>query len=1063
MQNAHFFLHHHSCQETLVEQLIAKTSLEGSGSPFAKSTVLVRNQGMATWIKQQMANERSGIAMLVDFPQPNTFLNSLLDDDSIQKDQLLWKIYNVLPSQLKKPTFRLLGEYLNDENSQQLAQKRYQLASKIAGLFDKYLLYRPQWIAAWSEGNPALDHIHETWQRELWQAIGGKEIHHWAQTILHQRLDLGEAIMPRLPEALHIFGISNFAPVYVYFLYQLSQHIPVHIYWLNPVEGYWGDGPNKRQWILEKAFSNPETILLHNPLLASFGRMGREFAHTIYGGNQAEYLVQEEDLPSPSTEPPASILEGIQRSLRENQPNEFHFENDNSVSIHACHNPLRELETLKDYLLTKSQQGEIDASDILVLCPDIDTYAPAIEAVFGAHNQSSGVALPYRIADRNKPADIPNIAAIGRLLKLNSLRFTNHEALQLLNTPAIRERFDLYEDDFPLVKEWIEKNGIRWGLDSSHISHCIPELESSYWSWRSGLDRLLLGIAMPQSANHDILWNGITPFHDIEGSNLRIVNALCGFLEWCQSIYNDLSKPRSLLLWIQTVRHWIATGYSTSDETQSQLRSLFKSLESLEASADLVTENLPATVFSEHFTEILGGEGTAYGFLTGAITFCEMKPMRAIPSKMICLLGMNYDSFPRNTQDLQFDLTRFDRQEGDRSTRDDDVYFFLETLLSAQKYLFISYQGKSPKDGAPLPPSTALQTLLDHTPGLNELVHEEKLHSFDPAYFEADSPTSFSPSLLDAARQILLSENIIPQLNLKINQPDEARYTTVDNFINALTKPARFFLRQCLQAQMLYLNQPLVEHEPLEADGLVKWQLRHNYLQSREFSTEKLLALQQNSAIPPARIGEGVIEQTIGALKPHLHKLPILKTINIHLEIDNLTMTGGVSVIKDSSPPVAVLVEASDRKPDSQFRLFLAQLLLSYQLKTPVSAELYGLTDGVVTAYSFGENPDYLATLTDMVSLYHDAQKAPLPHFPKTAEAYWSVKPKEEDSSEQIDHKRSAAANFQWFPSYKKTGESEDDAIVKLFNIEEPITEEFLAVSERIWLPLLERRTILEL
>lgn len=1060
MQNAHFYLHHHSCQQTLVQQLIDKTSKEGVGSPFAKSTILVRNQGMATWIKQQMANSEAGIAMQVDFPQPNTFLNTLLEDDSVQVDAILWKIYQALPTLLKRPSFRLLSEYLNEEDSPRLAQKRYQLASKIAGLFDKYLLYRPHWIAAWSNNEPVMDQIHESWQRELWQEIGGKKVHHWAQTILHQRLDLSST---KLPEALHVFGISNFAPVYVNFLYQLSHHIPVHIYWLNPVDGYWGDGPNKRQWILEKAFSDPSSVLLHNPLLASFGRMGREFAHTIYGGNQAEYLVQEEDLPQPSDAAPASLLEGIQLSLRENQPNSYAFTDDQSISIHSCHSPLRELETLKDHLLRQSQLSSFDASDVLVLCPDIDTYAPAIEAVFGSHAQSSDIPLPYRIADRNKPSDNPNIAAVTRLFQLRSSRFTNHEALQLLNTPAIREQFDLHQDDFPLIKEWVEKNGIRWGLDSHHVTDCITELENSHWSWQSGLDRILLGVAMPQSSDDSTLWNDIVPFHDIEGSNLRIVNALCGFVQWCQSVYYDLSRTLSLQQWIDTVRQWIATGYSTSDESQSQLRPFYKSLEKLEESAALVNEPLPSTVFAEHLNQMLGDEGTAYGFLSGSITFCEMKPMRAIPAKMICLLGMNYDSFPRTTQDLQFDLTRFDRQEGDRSSRDDDVYFFLETLLSAQKHLFISYQGRSIKDGTELPPSTALQTLLDHTPQLKECVHQERLHSFDPSYFDSTTPTSFSSSLLEAAKQVQQSENKNPRLEFNITQLDDHRHITVDNFLQALTKPARYFLRQCLQAQTLYLDQPLEENEPVELDGLAKWQLRNNYLQSRHCSDDKISAMQQNSTIPPARIGIQAIEDTLDSLTPHLHKLPNVEHVDINIKLENLTITGVVPIIVDQEPPVVTLIEASDRKPAAQFQLYLYQLLLSHHLKQAVAGEHYGIKDNQVKGYTFEPVTEFTKDLQRMIVLYLASLKSPLPHFPATAEAYWSTKLKPDEPPEVVAQNRKKKALAKWISSNYSNGESEDDAVSKLFDITNPITDEFLAVSESIWKPLLERRNELKL
>jgi len=568
MSDAHFFLHHNPCQQTLVSRLIEKLSSEGKGSIFKQSTVIVRNQGMATWIKQQIANAECQIMMQVNFPQPNTFLSNLFPTPSVKSETLLWKIYETLPKVIHSSSFRLLKEYLSEPSTTLSHLKQYQLASTIADLYEKYLLYRPEWIEQWNKNQSVMNGIHEQWQRQLWNAIGGRDLYHWSQEIknLNQQCDASQ-----LPESVHIFGVSSFAPAYLNFLYSLSHRIPVHLYWLNPVDGYWADIPNKRDWILKNSFTEEVDPFSQNPLLASFGRMGREYVHNIYGGKKNEYLIQEEDFITNSDTTSYSLLENLHHSLRSNiVPVQSDFQ-DNSIQIHACHSPMREVETLKDYLLGNSINNSTDTSDILVLCTDIKTYAPAVEAVFGSHNANSEKQLPFRIADRNSPIDNPNISVIPQLLRLRSSRFTNQDALHILQTPAILERFKLNKSDIPIITNWINNNGIRWGFSKEHVQQKIDVNIKSHWTWQEGLNRLLIGLTISGNDDKSRLWNGISPFIEVEGANLKLASSLCDYVQWCHSIYTDLGKELRLSEWIESCRNWVNEGFSSLDDFQSQL------------------------------------------------------------------------------------------------------------------------------------------------------------------------------------------------------------------------------------------------------------------------------------------------------------------------------------------------------------------------------------------------------------------------------------------------------------------------------------------------------------
>ena len=1058
MQNAHFYLHHHPCQKVLVERLIEKLSSEGAGSLFYQSKVLVRNQGMATWIKQQMASSAAQISMQVEFPQPHSFLTNILAPSSVNTEALLWKIYATLPALLEKPSFYTLREYLQHDSPAQQKIKQYQLAAKLAALFDKYLLFRPEWIEKWNCQESALPAPHEKWQRELWAEIGGRDLTHWSQEIdkLHTQIE-----QHTLPEAVHLFGVSNFAPAYLKFLYTLSSHVPVHIYWLNPVDGYWGDAPSQREWILQNSFNEEVDPFAHNPLIASFGRMGREYAHNIYGGSAYEYLVQEQDFNLPENPEPTTQLESIQQNLRSNSLQHVQAFSDDSVSIHACHSPLREVQVLKNYLLGLSTKQAIDTGDVLVMCTDINAYAPFIETVFGNYQETKDHnPLAFRIADRNSPIDNPNIAILPTIMRLRSSRFTNQDALRILQTPAILHHFKLTKEDIATLTEWIDRNGIRWGFHAQHIEQKIGAKINAHWTWEEGLNRMLLGITMPSDSSGSLAWNEIVPFTDIEGSDTRILASLCDFIQWCKHIYHALGEEYSLAEWIDKTRDWITLGFSDHEDFQQALQLMYKSLESLSPSTEYIDSPIPSSIFSEHFSALLHAEGSPYGFLSGNITFCEMKPMRSIPAETICMLGMNYDAFPRTDSEIQFDLTRHQRLEGDRSSRDDDLYLFLETILSAKKQLFMSYVGFSIKDGTKLPPSTSLQTLIDHTKGLESAVHEEKLHDFDPHYFDSQQPISFDSYLCSAAKQLFLEKSTIPKTAITSNHVTLPESLHIDAFISALTNPSRYFLTHCLQAKAHYTDDPLAENEPIEMNGLTAWGIKNQLLHNDSDPKSLLQKLQQTSALPPENIGKHAYEDYLAAVTPLKTLLPNIQRKEISLSIGNLQFTGSIPVAEVNTSPVVTLASCSNKSVKDQLRLRIYQLLLSSAQGSPVESQLYFLEKNEAKILHLSPDPQYEAHLHALVELFKQAHLSPLPHFPKTAEAYWNAKLKPNDTEEEIRTKRNNAALSKWNDGYQHAGERSDPAIRYFFDVDDPISEAFFTVSETIWAPYLKLQNI---
>lgn len=1067
MPDSHFFLHHHPRQESLAELLVQKLQGESFGNPFHQSNVLVRNQGMATWIQQQLAR-RTGLAMQVNFPQPNRLLQDILNAPGIDPEELKWQIFQQLPGLCKHKEFQAIRKYLDPDTSLlSPALKRYQLAGVLAGLFDKYLLYRPDWIARWQQGKSAGLSGHpsdELWQRLLWQSVAPATDQHWAQILL------GDQPLPAPSiQSLHVFGITNFAPSYIRFLNKLSAHIPVHVYWMNPVEkdgGYWEDAASRKDWLLAKEFDDPEVLQHNNPLLSCFGRLGREYIHTLYGGSLEDIHIQEEEHSLPPACPPLpkNQLQQLQAGLYQNSTTPSPptpDSDDTSISIHACHSPLRELETLKTHLLRLAEQSPLDPGDVLVMCPDIQTYAPAVEAVFAKQHNQNLPPLPFSIGDYGQADADPSITALLSLFSLHHSRFTNQQALSLLATPAIRDHFELSEDDLPVIKDWIQQNGIRWGFNQQHIQQTTPGCPESSWSWQNGIDRMLLGYAMPNppTANSPVLWNDMVPFHHIEGTNTRILDALCNFLGWCRKIRLNLGSDRTLTEWVQQTRDWLDSGTSKSDIHQRTLRPIDTALETLLQQADAVNEPVPAEVLLEHLTQTLRSTPAQSRFLSGAVTFCEMKPMRAIPARIICLLGMNHDAFPRPDNETAFDLTRLDRRIGDRSSRDDDTYAFLEALLSAREHLYISYLGTSIKDGKPRPPSTALQTLLDQLPGLS--VQHEKLHNFDPSYFTPSGTISHDPQLLDCAR-LLLSPNAgtHPVCQIHINNPSPPEQTSLEHFVKTITHPTQQFLRHSLQAHNSYLDTPLDPDEPISIHGLDAYTIKQNILNNKQLNEDHITAWKQTGMLPPGGLTSQDAFQPIAEIAANIPPTRALK-ININIQAGDhpLNISGNVAVSTASEQAVIITTTPSEAKPKTMLATWLHLLAASVELKQEVRAELHGIKDLKPSVRYFSPPDDARAILEDLAALYQTAQQSPLPHFPQSAHAYVTT-PQGNNDHEQYEAKRRKNARTKWFGSdFSYGAESEDPANAcffeadGLFNDSE-LTEAFIQIAKRIWQPL---------
>lgn len=776
----------------VLADLLAQVLREPLPSPLEQEIIVVQSVGMERWLRMQLALHH-GVCANVQFPFPNAFIRDISHrilgahpDKSFEPEVMTWRIFDLLPASLELQGFEPVSAYLGNERRE---LKQYQLAATIADLFDQYLIFRPEMIHSWEKGEA------NHWQAVLWRKLVQKKgAFHRAS--LHRQLiealDRGKVSAPEtLPCRISVFGIATLPPFHVQVLSALSEETEVNLFLMNPCREYWGEilSERQKQAFLRRSGQHQEgEDLLHleegNSLLASLGTLGRDFFSMVTD-------LQCRENQSFEDPPEATMLQVIQSDILNlkdrcagEQQKAVVSHHDHSLQIHSCHSPMREVEVLYDRLLFLFEKDPaLEPRDILVMAPDIELYAPFVQAVF-AVPENEDTRIPFSIADRSPKNQNFLVEPYLFLLDLAKSRFTAAEVMRLLECAAVRSKFGLSEDDLFMTQLWIRESGIRWGRNAEHRQALgLPPFFEH--TWRFGLDRLLLGYAMPDSGK-DRMFKDILPYDRIEGEDALVLGRFAAFIDTLIFKTATLQESLPLPAWSETLTHLLDVFFSHEPPWERDTQVIRNALTDLheQAAASEFSGNVSIDPVKSHLVKQLVKKSYGSGFMTGGVTFCSMLPMRSIPFKVICLLGMNNDAYPRQTKKFGFDLIAKSPRRGDRSRRNDDRYLFLETILSARDTLSISYVGQSSEDNSTMPPSVLVSELIDYleqnfrfedaSTSLKEhLCFSHRLQAFSPEYFkENDKYFSYSRENLDAARQkILPSQQVPPFIPTRLPPP----------------------------------------------------------------------------------------------------------------------------------------------------------------------------------------------------------------------------------------------------------------------------------------------------
>ncbi|MDM8566334.1 exodeoxyribonuclease V subunit gamma [Candidatus Halobeggiatoa sp. HSG11] len=1039
-------LHIHTSNrlEHLIHAL-AKLILSSPLPPLEKELIVVQDKGMEKWLSMLLA-QHLGVWANSRFMRPDTMLwhvfKEVLRTDtnvsSFEREIMVWKLMDILPEFIDRPEFQELNNYLQSDDQ---AIKSFQLAWRISDVFDQYTVYRPDWLFDWEAGKQPLSDPQADWQAILWQEL---TVRNGDRHRAKLRLEFFEKLATSKfrCQRLTVFGISVLPAFHLEVLAQLGQVIDVHIFVMNPCQEYWGDIVTDS----EIAHSNAEYLEKGNTLLASMGKIGRNFIDMFneYQHTGHEYFIE------PGQD---SLLHGIQTDILNLTETEYSTV-DKSIQIHNCHSPLREIEVLHDQLLALfADHPDLLPKDILVMVSDIETYAPFIEAVFDTIPDKNK-QIPFTIADRNLRDENSLIDTFFAILELTKGRFTVGEVLNILESKIVQQRFEFTEQDLELIRHWINQVAIRWGMDKTDKARMnLPDFEEN--TWLLGLNRLLLGYALPTE-----MFQGILPYDGIEGSDSLILGRLISFVKKLYSYVQRMRHPHTILEWTQLFND-LLEDFLIDDNSQ-EIRKILNNL--VTNSQDFTTPVSYAVIF-ECLQIPLSQEEQSSSFLTGRVSFSAMHHSRSIPFKVVCLLGMNDQSFPRPNKLLNFDLIIRHPKRGDRSRRQNDRYLFLESLLSAREYFYISYVGQSIHDNTIIPPSILVSELLDYINIEEEIfkVIEHPLQAFSPHYFNQTSDLfSYSNEYCvasDALRQERQESRSFIATPLATPEPE---YKTIEltNLIKFFNNPTAFLLRQRLGIELRNSAAAFDNNEPFEVSGLERYGLNQTLI---EKSLEGI-DLQEHHAIvkasgllPHGQVGDYVYDKMIGEIKSFVQQVsqvvqqPKRESVNLKkLAVGEITITGNLGRLWQDN---LIHYRYAKLKAKDFVQIWIHHLILNSLPDLPRQSVIIGANE----AWKFLPVPDSKEILQSLVQDYYwQGLMEPLLFFPQTSLCFMESLPKGENMAlyKAID---------TWQGNDFVTGEVKDDYYQLCFGTEtHPLeNEQFMQLAQQFFEPLLEYRKAL--
>ncbi len=1087
-------LHLHRAERTdVLADGLGALLAEPLPDPFAQELVLVPARGVERWLSQRLSHvlgrgqgRRDGVCAGVRFRSPASLIAEITgtaDDDPWSPEAMTWPLLDVIDCSLGHPWCATLAKHLGHfdtdaEEAELRKGRRYAVARRLAGLFAAYVRQRPGLLVDWLEGKPGDLDADLVWQPQLWRALIAA-IPADPPHIRHQktvaRLREGPA---DLPSRLSLFGHTRLACTDVELLDALATHHDLHLWLPHPSDELWQALAGEKGAIPRREDTSHRTV--GHPLLATLGRDLRELQRSLPTDAQTdEYL--------PGSPRPDTLLGWLQADIAANalRPQGRTLSaDDRSVQIHNCHGPARQVDVLREVLLGLLQDDPtLEPRDILVMCPDIETYAPLIVADFGlgdvVHGAHPAHRLRVRLADRSLIQTNPLLGVAAQLLALAGSRVTASEVLNFAQAAPVRARFGFTDDDLDDITRWVRQANIRWGLDQEHRRPFHVDFVHN--TWRFGIDRVLAGVAMSEDSH---AWIDATlPLDDVSSNRVQLAGQLAEFVARLQRAIDALTGTRPLREWLAALTEGI-TGLARIDDAD-----LWQASQMQREFADVIADAGPHADTLLRLPDIralldrhLAGRPTRANFRTGTLTVCTMVPMRSVPHRVVCLVGLDDGVFPRLTVVDGDDALARDPMTGERDIRSEDRQLLLDAIGAATEKLVITYTGANEFSGQPRPPSVPLAELLDTlditTPGKvrDDIVVKHPLQPFDvrnvmPGELVPKVPFSFDSTVLRAARAATGQRGEAPKFISGPLPAPPADDVILADLVGFFKDPVKGFFR-ALEFTLPRDVDGVQDAMPVDINALEEWAVGDRLLRDMlggMTPDEARQAEWRRGTLPPGQLGwrtaNEIREQAtlLATTAQHYRRTPA-RAYDIDFDLGGgRRLTGTVSPVYGERL-VSVTYSKLDGKHLLESWISLLALIV-HDRNRDWSAVCIGRPKrgGRPRVEGLGRPPgDAAAVLRELVAIYDAGRREPIPLPVKTSYAWAAARHCGDDPVRE--------AEYRW-KSNMYPGEDQSPAHVRawgknarLEDLMQPLRpgeecegedHRLGAYSARLWLPML--------
>ncbi|MCZ2813164.1 exodeoxyribonuclease V subunit gamma [Modestobacter sp. VKM Ac-2979] len=963
--------------------------------PFASEVVAVPAKGVERWLAQRLStvlgagSARDGICSGVVFPSSGRLVDeamaaargSVLGDDRWENP--VWPLLEVVDEHLGEPWCQVLAQHLGHGADDHRRGRRWAAAARLAGLFRSYGAHRPQMLRDWANGRDTDGHdplpadLH--WQAELWRRLRDRLGPSPAERLEEECAALrADPALSDLPERISVFGPTRLHADALAVLSALAEHRDVHLWLPHPSPVLWqrieGHTAGRRR-------DDDTATLPDHPLLRSLARDVRELQLRLPPYQDEHH----EDAARPVT-----LLGRLQADLRDDAlPGPAAL--DDTLQVHACHGPGRQVEVLRELLLRLFEDDStLEPRDVLVMCPDVETFAPLISAAFGLVPGSPhpGGALRVRLADRSLRRTNPLLDTVAALLDLAQSRVTASQVLDLAATPGVRRCFGFTDDELERIRDWVARSGVRWGIDSStRRPFGLDSVAQS--TWQAGLDRVLLGVTT--SEDEPVWLDRALPLDDVDSSDIDLAGRLAELLDRLEDVLTALSGEHPAGHWIDTLAGALDLLTESDPADAWQLAQARREL--AEAGEGGVAPVGLADVRAL-MADRLGGRPTRANFRTGNLTVCTLVPMRSVPHRVVVLLGLDDGVFPRTAGMDGDDVLARDACVGERDVRSEDRQLLLDALMAAGEKVVLLYTGADPVSGATRPPAVPLGELLDvvdaMVPGArDDVVTRHPLQPYDVRSFTGTPPPSFDPVSLAGARRSVLTREPEPQRRPlgPLTGP-----VALDDLVAFVEHPVKAYLRQRLRITLPGEDDEIADALVTTLDGLQEWAVGERLLAASLRGTraeDARLAEWLRGTLPPRGLGEQVLQRVAGrvdalAAVGRTAVAPTPRTVDVRLDLGGRELAGTVNGVRDGA---VVTVTYSSLSAKHRARGWVLALALAAAEGTGQAITVGRRGDRARTS-TITAPADPVAALADLVDLYDRGMCEPLPMAVKTSWAY---------------------------------------------------------------------------